>query len=137
MCSDFGSRAKEDTLPDGSKHCYWLDPTPLAFEQAKGVCGAGHIVTILSEQENTTVGSLMLPVNPPWIGAVRPGLNQPFEWVTGEPWGYFKWQLGEPDGIDSDADDAFCSVYTQTGWTDRYCNANLATICEYTPPRNP
>ena len=67
----------------------------------------GHLVTILSEEENLFVVSIaqFSPMySDTWIGATdgRAGSDQTgpgtYTWVTGETWNYDAWAGREPDG---------------------------------------
>lgn len=65
----------------------------------------GHLVTITSDGENTFVYSLIWPYDSsiivPHLGAYQPsGSVEPnggWSWVTGEPFTYTNWALGEPN----------------------------------------
>ena len=71
--------------------------------QARG----GHLATIASEAENDYVFSIASSSEHRegfWLGGYQiPGSSEPegdWVWVTGEPWSYTCWDVGEPNNND-------------------------------------
>ena len=95
-------------------HCYQnITSSEITWSDAKAAAqdmnfrGAqGHLATITSQEEQDFVHSLTPPLEqiPPfggnrgWIGAFQAADGEPFEWVTGEPFIYENWRVGEPRG---------------------------------------
>ena len=86
-------------------HCYWTHGQVQTYSQARQTCTNedGHLVTILSEEENLFVVSIaqFSPMySDTWIGASdgRAGSDErgvgTYTWVTGEAWGYANWASG-------------------------------------------
>lgn len=61
----------------------------------------GHLATITSEAENTFVTTKLGDTAGAWLGGQQlPGSLEPaggWQWITGEPWAYTKWDDGEPN----------------------------------------
>ena len=102
----------------GNGHWYQLAISgPITWTAAKAACEeiGGHLVTPTSSAENAFVTQIgnraehpTAWVNDsfgnaggPWLGGYQP-LNapivQPWSWVSGEPWAWTGWALGEPNG---------------------------------------
>ena len=82
-------------------HQYQIFDEPLTWHAAKERCEAmgGHLVTITTKEENDFIkdevlkgGSLYY-----WLGATDEENEGTWNWVTGEPWSYTRWRLGQPD----------------------------------------
>ena len=70
----------------------------------------GYLCTVTNDSENTFVASLVdgsyysdVSVNNdilgPWLGGFRHANSGTWQWVTGEPFNYFNWYPGQPDGF--------------------------------------
>ena len=70
----------------------------------------GYLCTVTNDGENTFVASLVdssyysgVSVNNdilgPWLGGFRHANSGTWQWVTGEPFNYFNWYPGQPDGF--------------------------------------
>lgn len=64
----------------------------------------GHLATITSQEENDFIAQMCLALGYDtgfFIGAYQPPDSpEPaggWSWITGEPWGYDSWRLGEPN----------------------------------------
>ena len=80
----------------------------------------GYLATITSAEESAFVFANVasnpslwvagtFAVDGPWLGARQLPSMPPAEgwyWVTGEPWAYTNWALGQPDDYHGDAQDA-------------------------------
>lgn len=83
-------------------HAYYVTDALTTWDasEAWAIALGGHLVTINDAAENAwVVDSLQLTSDSYWIGA-RDDANSTdtvFDWVTGEPWSYTNWSLGEPD----------------------------------------
>ena len=98
------------TPTDGRTHCYWPRSSSQTWSEAQQSCTLqnGHLVTILSAEENAfvvSVAQFSSSFNDTWIGATdgKAGgdKNGPgtYKWVTNETWGYSSWEQGQPDGF--------------------------------------
>jgi hypothetical protein len=109
----------------------------------------GHLVTILSAEENAFVVSIAQfssSFEDTWIGATdgkaggdRNGAGT-YRWVTNETWGYSNWEQDQPDGYcDPCSGGTSCTcdhraVLSSNGtWNDRWQDNNRSSVCEATP----
>lgn len=152
-----------DPCPSGTVewsngHCYEAVLAPgLSWNDAKASCEArgGHLVTITSPSENAFVFGLVRHINAfwyldmfgnglgPWLGGYQePGSQRPdagWKWVTGEPFAYTHWEVGQPGDFGALEQD--CLRFFKAGgligdrWDDseRYnpLEHRLGYICEY------
>ena len=98
----------------GNGHYYLpiATPYPISWSDANAVANmlGGHLATITSVEENDFVFSLIddeiywypsVNIRGPWIGGYQlPGSTEPdggWAWVTGEPFVYANWDLGQPN----------------------------------------
>lgn len=84
-------------------------PGSISWEAAQDAAEArgGYLATISSEAENAFVFTLVSQTqywqgaSGPWLGGYQsppsqePGAN--WQWVTGEPWEFTRWQTGQPN----------------------------------------
>ena len=83
----------------------------------------GHLATIVSQQENDFIISSFPQIGGPWVGGFQPpGSTEPdggWEWVTGEPFSYTNWDLGEPNNAGGGEDAiVFFNLNSQGLWND-------------------
>jgi hypothetical protein len=120
------------------------------WDMAETTCEneGGTLATILSSQENMFVLQQLLQANVisgtdvAWLGAndgkqssdkSGPGT---YAWVTGEPWSFSNWHVGQPDGSctcqvpTSCACDHWLSMGPDGTWYDRALTAARPSICE-------
>lgn len=74
------------------------------WKGAKRYCESlgGHLATITSLDEQTYIENLGLkPGFNYWIGATDEDEEDQWKWVTGEPWEYTLWDIGQPDNYQS------------------------------------
>lgn len=88
------------------------------WEQAKADAEAkgGHLATITSEEEwSKIVQSLgdSLKGKNLWLGATDAEQEGNWKWITGEAWGYTRWQPGEPNNcvLDSSTDEDYLHAF--------------------------
>ena len=102
--------SRSSTPTDGASHCYWPRSSSQTWSEAQQSCTLqnGHLVTILSAEENAfvvSVAQFSSSFYDTWIGATdgKAGgdKNGPgtYKWVTNETWGYSNWEQGQPDGF--------------------------------------
>jgi hypothetical protein len=151
-CAGYPSGVKAFVTPtDGRTHCYWPRSSSQTWSEAQQSCTLqnGHLVTILSAEENAFVVSIAQfssSFTDTWIGATdgKAGgdKNGPgtYKWVTNETWGYSSWQQGQPDGFcDPCSAGQSCTcdhraVLSSDGtWNDRWQDNNRSSVCEATP----
>lgn len=92
----------------GNGHYYAVVNQVTSWQQAKVFAEGmefmgvhGHLATITSEAENTFVTTELGGTAGAWLGGQQlPGSSEPeggWQWITGEPWAYTKWDGGEPN----------------------------------------
>ena len=98
-------RPRQWRIADGGNgHWYAISPTVAYWEQMRFIAMAsgGHLATITSAGENHFVFGLLPQSSPSasafFIGGSR-NSSGVWSWVTGEPWSYTNWDVGEPNGI--------------------------------------
>lgn len=88
-------------------------PNMISWQQASraAMTVGGHLATPTSEEENQFIFNLvnapifwrdgLTSLIGPWIGGLQsPCPEEPlcgWQWLTGEPWSYTNWQVGQPD----------------------------------------
>ena len=103
------------------------------WSAAKTYCEnlGGHLVTITSADEMTTISNLIGSSHPNyWIGATDEAVEGTWKWVTGEAWSYTNWYSGEPNNSSGNEDQA-CIQSNRTDWNDGRGSSSLYFICEY------
>jgi hypothetical protein len=101
----------------GNGHCYEFrlrsDGIDWQTAENESVADAGTLATVTSEAENSFVFSLLTTpgITGAWLGGFQPaGAPEPagqWTWVTGEPFTFNRWEVGEPnDGFGHFEEDA-------------------------------
>jgi hypothetical protein len=151
-CAGYPSGAKAFVTPtDGRTHCYWSRSSSQTWSEAQQSCTLqnGHLVTILSAEENAfvvSVAQFSSSFDDTWIGATdgRTGGDKTgagtYRWVTAETWGYSSWAQGQPDGFcdpcslgQSCTCDHRAVLASDGTWNDRWQDNMRSSVCEATP----
>ena len=138
LCTDDSCEAAEAScafgeLIEGS--CYQAfddSKKPLAAAAACQELG-GHLVSIASEAENTTVRTLADAVCPDehvWIGLTDELAEGNYRWPDGTPLSFTFWGGGEPNADASDED--WVEMLPDGKWNDKYA-AGRCYVCETAP----
>ncbi|HMF41844.1 MAG TPA: C-type lectin domain-containing protein, partial [Polyangia bacterium] len=141
--------AKAFTPPNDTRvHCYWTHSNSQTWSQSQQACmlQQGHLVTILSPEENdfvVSVAQFSSAFSDTWIGATddKTGSDRSgpgtYRWVTNETWSYSNWQQGQPDGFcDPCSAGQTCTcdhrgVLASDGtWNDRWQDNGRSSVCE-------
>ena len=83
----------------------------------------GHLATITSQAENDFITSNFLAEapSPAYCGGYQPPgsgePNQGWLWVTGEPWDFENWDVGEPNNFGGNEEDCV-ELYSTGVWND-------------------
>ncbi len=118
----------------GNGHWYVRSARPSIFEVARSAAveSGGHLATLTSEEEwlfvaNINRGEWTLLGGFQPKGSCEPGCG--WEWVTGEPWRYEAWPLGQPDDF---GDEDVLTLYGNPNqWNDYIVGAYLRFWIEY------
>lgn len=91
-----------------NNHIYALYDYEMSWTFARDLCTdlGGHLVTVTSEDENSTVSNLIQHGSKDsyWLGATSYGrAEKDFVWVTNETFTYNNWASGEPNGEGTNA----------------------------------
>lgn len=97
----------------------------------------GHLATITSAAESNFLISLTAGTTlTPWIGLYSTGKPGGYRWVTGEPFGFANWALGEPNNYNGSATvvaEPFVHMYDSGIWNDQRA-LNLRFVAEFEKP---
>lgn len=85
----------------------------------------GHLATLTSPEEDQFLVDTFPRIFPEyvWLGATDEEQEGNWLWITGEPWSYTKWDVGEPNGGTSEN----CLDYSNDsiGWNDESCDRKI------------
>jgi hypothetical protein len=119
--------------------CYMLFTTLVTWEQARLACAelgpTTHLITVTSAEEHALMVALA-GVREVWMGATDAAVEGTFSWVTGEPFGFVGWAIGEPNDSDVNAGGEDCAILINIGdvrpgtWDDRACAKVFGYLCE-------
>jgi parallel beta-helix repeat protein len=117
----------------GNGHVYEYVRTPGTWTAAKTAATArslfgvaGHLVTITSAAENAIVTGLKGNGDlRAWIGLSDAAYEGVYVWVTGEPFNFSNWALGEPNGLPNED---FVEIFASGKWNDIDNNATFGGV---------
>ena len=115
------------------EQCYMVVNTALTWEGARQHCREqeGHLVSILSEEENSFIGSVLLANSEVWLGGQWRNSTEggAWTWSDGSTWDWDSWAEGQP-GQNSEP---VCALmhHTDYHWASFNCNQKLKSICKY------
>ncbi len=103
---------------------YTVVQASMKWEDARIYCESrgGHLATILDQSQMDEVTALLEEngIDVAWIGADNRNSSGGFHWVTGEPFEFAAWGLGEPNN--SGGEEHFLMLYRKEGqgwiWND-------------------
>lgn len=80
----------------------WDEAVALAGAATIEPCGSAHLATVTSAEEQAVINFLMSPTTQNgWLGGFQPddelSLADGWQWITGEPFSYTSWDVGEPN----------------------------------------
>jgi cysteine-rich repeat protein len=116
-------------IDDASFHCYLAIDDNVNWIDANADCATrgGHLATISSFEENTTVGSIN--VGQVWLGLNDQGTEGRFIWDDGEPLAFSRFRAHEPNNFSADED---CIELDGGEWNDQNCLIQTnAYVCEF------
>lgn len=99
---------------------YAVVKATMNWEEAQVYCEArgGHLATITSQKQMDTITALLEEnqLNTVWLGANNYSSSSGFRWVTGEPFEFAAWAIGEPNN--DGGDEHYLMMYRKDdqGW---------------------
>lgn len=116
-------------------HTYHVFQQKLTWDSAKTYCESqgGHLVAVINPGVQAFIESFV--EDPVWIGGYSPsGLVSDWAWVTGQPWGYTNWAIGQPDN--SGGTEPYVQMGVGTSWAGGQWNnwsttATCYFLCEW------
>ncbi|MBQ3571949.1 MAG: InlB B-repeat-containing protein [Clostridia bacterium] len=86
---------------EANGHKYEWFEGEVTWEEAKAYCESlgGHLATVTSAEEQKIIEQLDSRY---WLGATDELTEGEWRWITGEPWEYTNWRVGEPNGAESE-----------------------------------
>lgn len=103
---------------------YTVVKAAMTWEEARVYCEArgGHLATILDQSQMDEVTAMLEEqgVDTAWLGADNRNSSGGFQWVTGEPFAFAAWAIGEPNN--EGGEEHFLMLYRKDGrewvWND-------------------
>lgn len=120
-----------------NQHKYLFVQKELNWRQAKDYCAArgGYLATIQDRAEDDFV--YQLTSGNTFLGASDTEEEGTWVWVSGEPWGFTNWDVGEPNNNEGDEDYLSYHYDVNTShWNDQG-NGPLFFTCEWQPDTEP
>ena len=143
----------------GNGHWYEEFDVDLAWHDARTFAAtkshlglSGHLVTITSSGERDFLLAQGLPntstAHGPraWLGAYQdaasPTFSEPsggWTWITGEPWEFTSWDIGEPSECCPPAGwtEDYIEFHPDGRWNDHASYLEIAVVVEYSPIPEP
>jgi hypothetical protein len=124
----------------------WFEARDLASGRSVEGCREAHLVTITSAVEQSVVDGLVADLPSPvnvWIGGFQQwwepremSLDLNWQWITGEPFVYENWALGEPndkpDGVNEEpGEEQWLEIVEEGKWNDAPIEPKHYYIVEY------
>jgi hypothetical protein len=122
-------------------HCYMRFSTPTTWQAALASCAQlglrVQLATLTDADEHALLAALAGDADT-WLGGTDVAVEGTWLWITGEPFGYQHWGVGEPNDGAGGED---CMILRKRGsqtdprfnvdtWDDRPCAHTYAFICE-------
>jgi len=125
----------------GNGHYYDLVIVQLSWAEADAEAKnlswnglGGHLATITSQEENDFIYSIMPNgAYTYWLGGTQTdlsgGMDEGWEWTTGEAWDYTNWNAGEPnDDLGRSQDSLVFQAFNAGYWDDGDNAENASTF---------
>jgi hypothetical protein len=138
------SADSEKLVNPSNGHSYQRFDTAKTWSEAKDACETqdAHLATITSSEENNwtwssfgaSAGSYVYGGKGFWLGGTDATVEGQWTWVTGEPWDYSNWSIGQPDNYDRGQDYAFMWDYIAGSWDDGgppWSDLKASYLCEW------
>lgn len=108
----------------GEERRYAVIKASMTWEKARVYCEArgGHLATISNQEQMDTITALLEEneIDTVWLGANNYSSSNGFQWITGEPFDYAVWAIGEPNN--DGGNEHYLMMYQREGqgwvWND-------------------
>ena len=121
-------------------HSYIRYDYSVSWHMAKSICEkiGGHLATVTSANENSTISSLLSSVSNPYyyLGGTDKAKEGTWKWITGESFStsiYTNWNSGEPNN--TDGNENYLVINNTSGKWNDYRENNVSAIkgfiCEF------
>lgn len=140
VLTGMAATAQASDLPSHEGHYYELVADPgiawpdaaMAAEAKSAGCPS-HLATVTSAHESGFLyGTFGEDYNGLWLGGFQDaGVVPPdagWQWVTGEPWSFTEWAVGEPNDAYGPASEQHLLGWVDGAWNDEY---NLENVTGY------
>ncbi len=114
-----------DTLeqPEATRR-YTVVRARMTWDEAQVYCESrgGHLVTVTDQEQFDAVAAMLeeAGIANAWLGANDLNSSNGFQWVTGEPFHFAAWAIGEPN--DTNGEEHYLMMYNKDGqgwvWND-------------------
>ena len=83
---------------EGNGHWYARINVPASWSESVEICTrlGGHLATAADAAENEWLNQTFGSFHLCWLGATNAGGDGQWRWITGEPWQWQNWAVGEP-----------------------------------------
>ena len=109
----------------GSNYYLYKEPKSWAAAEAHCQGEGGHLASILTEEEELKILTLVGDENV-WIGGKDRESNWVWSWTDNRTWGFTEWVDGEPDN------DGNCVQILNQKWTAYSCDNLIRFVCQFT-----
>eukprot|EP00092_Neocalanus_flemingeri_P006940 GFUD01007492.1.p1 GENE.GFUD01007492.1~~GFUD01007492.1.p1 ORF type:complete len:215 (+),score=29.58 GFUD01007492.1:78-722(+) len=116
-----------------SSSCYRLWEETLTWSEAELRCQeeGGHLVSIVSEEEDKFIKDNFFTNKNIWIGANDKVVEGLWTWSDGSAWKFADWQVGQPNSYEGDEDCGYLWASKDGKWADAPCSSRYeAFLCK-------
>lgn len=110
-----------DTLEEPTAtYRYTVVQAQMTWDDARVYCESrgGHLATVLNQEQFDTIAALLeeQEIYTAWLGASNFSASGGFQWVTGDPFPFAAWAIGEPNNENQDEHYLMMYVKGGEGW---------------------
>ena len=137
------SSCEADELTHGlTGHCYVQVQSSLTWDDAREAClalGMGYdLAAVTAPEELDFLQNALDTAEPTFIGGHDMNVENSWEWINGESWGYEAWHPNEPNDAGKQGQDCVAVQYDLAtgqiwGFDDKGCFISTWYLCERSP----